>query len=981
MAKSPSVDKPPDPLKDLLASLASGARAVSGIPLEDDYAFQASFPEFAAALNDAQDSLRGLVFDILEDQTDMNHDDEIDDPFLLEQAADLCEVMMEQLESYLQRSGSESGQALQEFAQTARNRSKKSLRAMMDGIVEMEKPQKVYDMHIPDNRRRMPFIPKVNPKKPHGKTPLDLSLKNGSGWETRFAGIKTAAKIPDDMVLPKQHVAHPYQNEIETIRYTTEQLKSPLNSLPTLPMPKGPSPLPFTWIGTPKALDDLARQLRSTKEIAMDLEAHNFRSFAGFLCLMQISIRDKNGSIVSFLIDTLALHGHLNAALADPLADPSIVKIFHGADSDIAWLQRDLGLYVVNLFDTGRAARALKFSSASYAHLLMRYFGIQADKTYQLADWRQRPIPADMKAYAVQDTHYLLTIYDCLRFELTKQKETSIEEVLDISRKVSLIRYAGEGFRPSGYQALMGRGRGSKTEHRLTEKQEAVLKALWDWRDATARRLDESVSFILPNDSLWRLALSTPTNLTALQSLFQPLPAHLVTLSADLLHVIKEASSTDTRVSAPYNRRVNDDDDEDDEEEDDDDLDEDLATQHRVPSSSSSAFFKPTPVNERQRRGMMSPVMGTEALYKQAGWMTPQEVVSAGSSTTDNDEKDEGLGKPKRLLSVHPSNTHFHAKQISDHSLELSSGDTGRGRTADGMATVRAARDASGSPRPLPSSAEDVAKAALQSSVQVRSMALSKSAIPSVLGVLGQSAVSDEIDEEEEEEGPDDVENDQKVEAEEEDFVIPRSIREIYKISNRNRRNKKTYSPTPEGGVTPTNEKERDELARAEAVLKEHGDSVGYLFDQSNTTKRPRTKSSGGSEGSPAPPEGGMSPSKEEDLAYMREVGWVQPHESNESILSQQYGSPVTEEEANKTPYYEYAPVAMSSAAASANANPFFSGAALQGGALAASGSQKQRKPNNRPGSAGSGRGSQNNRRQERPEKKDGRSFAYKGKR
>ena len=40
--------------------------------------------------------------------------------------------------------------------------------------------------------------------------------------------------------------------------------------------------------------------------------------------------------------------------------DPAIVKVLHGANMDIHWLQRDLGLYVVNLFDTGQAARALQ---------------------------------------------------------------------------------------------------------------------------------------------------------------------------------------------------------------------------------------------------------------------------------------------------------------------------------------------------------------------------------------------------------------------------------------------------------------------------------------------------------------------------------------------------------------------------------------------------------------------------------------------
>jgi exosome complex exonuclease RRP6 len=33
--------------------------------------------------------------------------------------------------------------------------------------------------------------------------------------------------------------------------------------------------------------------------------------------------------------------------------------VIHGSDRDIVWLQKDLGLYVVNMFDTGRAAEIL----------------------------------------------------------------------------------------------------------------------------------------------------------------------------------------------------------------------------------------------------------------------------------------------------------------------------------------------------------------------------------------------------------------------------------------------------------------------------------------------------------------------------------------------------------------------------------------------------------------------------------------------
>jgi exosome complex exonuclease RRP6 len=66
------------------------------------------------------------------------------------------------------------------------------------------------------------------------------------------------------------------------------------------------------------------------------------------------------------------------------------LQLFHGADMDVEWLQRDLGLYVVNMFDTGQAARVLNLQRLSLAHLLLTYCNVEADKQYQLADWRIR---------------------------------------------------------------------------------------------------------------------------------------------------------------------------------------------------------------------------------------------------------------------------------------------------------------------------------------------------------------------------------------------------------------------------------------------------------------------------------------------------------------------------------------------------------------------------------------------------------------
>jgi exosome complex exonuclease RRP6 len=57
---------------------------------------------------------------------------------------------------------------------------------------------------------------------------------------------------------------------------------------------------------------------------------------------------------------------------------------------DIGWLQRDLGLYVVNMFDTGQASRVLSYERLSLSYLLKKFCGVTANKQYQLADWRIR---------------------------------------------------------------------------------------------------------------------------------------------------------------------------------------------------------------------------------------------------------------------------------------------------------------------------------------------------------------------------------------------------------------------------------------------------------------------------------------------------------------------------------------------------------------------------------------------------------------
>ena len=99
---------------------------------------------------------------------------------------------------------------------------------------------------------------------------------------------------------------------------------------------------------------------------------------------MQISTRSED-----FLIDTIELRNEMNI-LNESFTNPKIVKVLHGSDSDIVWLQRDFGLYIVNMFDTGQASRVLEYPKFSLAYLLDYFCSVKADKQFQLADWRVR---------------------------------------------------------------------------------------------------------------------------------------------------------------------------------------------------------------------------------------------------------------------------------------------------------------------------------------------------------------------------------------------------------------------------------------------------------------------------------------------------------------------------------------------------------------------------------------------------------------
>ncbi|KPM44298.1 Exosome complex exonuclease rrp6 [Neonectria ditissima] len=363
----------------------------------------------------------------------------------------------------------------------------------------ISKPQVTFERQ-PDNFPTSPWKP-ILTSKPHAKVSLKESL----------------VIVPNEAGTPQ--FRHPYETEISRMEYpkSVYQKAEPIMYQPV-------ETTQATWVDTYESVLEMLEELKQAKEIAVDLEHHDYRTYVGLVSLMQVSTRDKD-----WIVDTLQPWRHKLEVLNEVFADPSIVKVFHGAYMDMVWLQRDLGLYVNGLFDTFFACELL-YSGRSLAFLLSKFVDFDADKQYQLADWRIRPIPEEMMYYARSDTHYLLYIYDRVRNDLlaTENPTDFMPRALQKSRELSLSRHEHPGYNEETGEGSRGwYNYVFKNSHfAFDSEQFSVFKTLWKWRDDTARKEDESPNYVLSTNSIADIARINPPDAKALHSLL-PLGAPL----------------------------------------------------------------------------------------------------------------------------------------------------------------------------------------------------------------------------------------------------------------------------------------------------------------------------------------------------------------------------------------------------------------------------------------------------------------------
>lgn len=543
-------------VEHLLPKLVELVRSARKLPVGEEYAIRRGSREFLAAAKELEQQSIDVAHRTLRFADDSSADKSIKDLSNFNVIIDVIDNILEDVDQHLKDAFAEASGGKAEAP-----KAPAWVTAAATSMGTIAKPQVRWRLLI-DNERTF-FVPRLILK--HNKqVPLPPQIVEAQcrvGLRPRVArkGAVAAAPVAGEFeVLP-----HPYEAELNAMSLDGGffQIKKAERYLRL-------EDTPLVLVSTEQELKDMVQEIKATckgGEVAIDVEYHSYRTYRGFVCLVQLSTRKKD-----FILDPFDIFPQMHL-LNEICSDLAILKVLHGSDRDVIWLQQDFSIYFVNMFDTGQATRVLKLQGGfSLANLVSHFCGVKLDKKYQTADWRERPLASEMLEYARCDTHYLLYCYDRLKnallahtgssegiavtdgddLEVVETGLQALNTVLAKSTELCRKQYTEAPFDPEDAALQVCKRFGSQ-RCALEAKNLVALRALLAWRDRLARTLDESVHFIAPDACMWRIALALPSSASRLRSTCNPLPPTLQAHAQELVDIMIGTPAQATAPGAP----------------------------------------------------------------------------------------------------------------------------------------------------------------------------------------------------------------------------------------------------------------------------------------------------------------------------------------------------------------------------------------------------------------------------------------------
>ncbi|MCL2455144.1 MAG: HRDC domain-containing protein [Micrococcales bacterium] len=205
-------------------------------------------------------------------------------------------------------------------------------------------------------------------------------------------------------------------------------------------------------------------------------------------------------------------------ALIDPIALPDLSVlsaalggaewVLHAASQDLPCLA-EVGLRPERIFDTELAARLLGYERVGLAAVVAQVLGLGLAKEHSAVDWSTRPLPADWLRYAALDVEVLVDVRDQITTELTSSgKAQWAAEEFEAERTAP-----PSPPRPDPWRRVSG------VHDVKSPRGLAVVRELWDVRDAQGRERDIAPGRVLPDRAIVAAASALPRSQAELRGL------------------------------------------------------------------------------------------------------------------------------------------------------------------------------------------------------------------------------------------------------------------------------------------------------------------------------------------------------------------------------------------------------------------------------------------------------------------------------
>ena len=263
-------------------------------------------------------------------------------------------------------------------------------------------------------------------------------------------------------------------------------------STPVFPQPR--------LVSSTQELAEALKPFHAERFVTVDTEFMRERTYWPELCLVQVG-----SAHAVVLIDALA-EGLDLAPLAELMADPAVLKVFHAARQDLEIFLHEFNALPTPVFDTQVAAMVAGFGDqVGYDSLVGSLTGHMIDKSHRFTDWSVRPLSDAQLNYAAGDVTWLRLVYEKLVHKLEQDKRLSWvgAEMAELEDPAT--------FRPDP-EKQWERLKARTGNRRML----GVLRAVAALREREAQRVNVPRQRLLKDESLLEIAATTPTTVDAL---------------------------------------------------------------------------------------------------------------------------------------------------------------------------------------------------------------------------------------------------------------------------------------------------------------------------------------------------------------------------------------------------------------------------------------------------------------------------------